>query len=140
MRIDTTKPDGFYIQWKMVLEQDYSGDRPDERDDGFWPSLDKNAAGWIGSDNREEFERQQAAAQDRMDAWCRGDWSYVGVIAEARCLLVRNGVGTFYTLRSPGLWGVESDAGDYLKEVFEEQKDELRVDIAAMKDPIEEVA
>ena len=30
-----------------------------------------------------------------------------------------------HSVRSAGLWGVESDAGEYLKEVFELEKDQL---------------
>lgn len=136
--IDTRKPDGFYIQWHMRLEDDDCADRPDERQDGFWPSINPKDAGYIGTRDPDQLAAAQAAAQAIMDGWKRGDWRYVGVIAEARCLLVLNGVGTFYELQSPGCWGVESNAGDYLQEVFAEEKAELLRHIAAMRDPIQE--
>lgn len=34
------------------------------------------------------------------------------------------------TLRSAGLWGIESDAGAYLREVYEEEKADLRAELA----------
>ena len=135
--VDTRKADGFYVQFHMVTEPDDSNDRPDERDDGFWPSQDPTAAGYVGAT---DFEEQQTKATERMDAWRRGDWQYVGVQAEARCLVVRHRVGTFYTLRSPGVWGIESDAGDYLSTVFEEEKAVLLADMAAMQNPTVESA
>lgn len=133
--VDTRKPDGFYVQFAMVTPMDDSGDTPEERNDGFWPSQDKDAAGYCGLTGV-AFEEAWQAAADCLEAWRRGDWYYVGVQAEARCLLVRDGHGTYYEFRSAGVWGIESDADDYLKEVYEEQKAELLADIALMKNPI----
>lgn len=134
---DTKLADGFYIQWAMILEPDPSGDRPDERDDGFWLSEDPADAGYVLPEN---YAAERAKAIKRMAAWERGYWQYVGVIAEARCLVVAHGVGTHITLRSPGLWGVEDDAGDYLQEVYAEQKAELLGTIELMRNPIQSEA
>lgn len=126
---DTKLADGLHIQWARIIVPDMNNDKPDEHDDGFWPSRDPKAAGYIGDKSKAEFVAEYKRQSDRMAAWERGDWCYVGVVAEARCLIVRNGHGTFYTLRSPGLWGIESDAGEYLDEVFSAQKVELLADL-----------
>lgn len=64
-----------------------------------------------------ETARQRAARAARADyeylrAWCNDDWSYCGVIVTAS----RNGV----ELASASLWGIESNAGDYLRDVANE--------------------
>lgn len=61
--------------------------------------------------------RQYAALAARADFerlrnFCDGDWHYCGVIVTVS----RNGI----ELASASLWGVESDAGDYLREVADE--------------------
>ena len=60
---------------------------------------------------------------DRKEAFQRGDFSFVGVRAEAEILVD----GIPQTIVSGGLWGLESDAGDaYLKEVAGEEYNDLR--------------
>ena len=117
---------------EMILSRDMSADAPDANDAGFWPSRDPNDAGYTPLTGA-EFEEAWQAAQDRMDAWKRDEWHYVGVICRAT-FHVPVGGNSFavYTLESPGLWGVESDAGDYLTSVFEEQKTELFAAVAGM--------
>lgn len=69
----------------------------------------------------EEYREQDQA---RLDAFNRGDWSFIGIRAKAT-VWVPIGGGSFagYTLTSPGLWGTESDIGDdYMNEVFEDEK------------------
>jgi hypothetical protein len=65
---------------------------------------------------------------DRMEALQRGDWYFVGVIAKA---IVTSIPGTMQTLRSGGLWGIESDDGKYLDEVRTGQLQELRAELDA---------
>ena len=61
--------------------------------------------------------------QDRKEAYRRGDFSFVGVRAEAKIIVD----GISQTITSGGLWGVESDAGDaYIKEVAGEEYVDLR--------------
>jgi hypothetical protein len=128
---DTNKANGLHIQWAMILLDDDTADAPDERDEGFWPSHDPDAAGFVGGDAA-TFAAAEDAAAERMSAWRNGDWRYVGVVAEARCLVVSNGVGTYYTLKSAGCWGVESDAGDYLNDLFAEEKAALAADLKTL--------
>ena len=63
----------------------------------------------------------------RMEGLTRGDWYFIGIVAEAVVEYETNAYGMpvsyrLETFTSSGLWGVESDAGDYLDEV---EKDEL---------------
>jgi len=48
----------------------------------------------------------------RMKAWCEDDWSYIGLVINAS----REGVQLTGEYEI-ALWGIESDAGDYLEEV-----------------------
>lgn len=76
--------------------------------------------GW-GEEGRTAGERAAHAAQadyDRLRRWCNDDWSYVGVIVTAYAEDGRK-------LDSSSLWGIESDAGDYLAEVAKELTEEL---------------
>lgn len=127
------RPQQVSIKWERKLIDDDSGDMPDDNDDGFWPSLDPEEAGYIGDDptdvtgdkQQARYDELSAAAQARYDSF--GDsWNFVGVVAVAH-ISIPIGGGSFatYTLSSPGLWGVESDAGDYLDTVYEDQKAEL---------------
>lgn len=114
------------IEWRRVILTDDTPDGPDQRQDGFWPSRDPNANGYIGEHTPAEFEAALMAANDRMAAWAKGDWEFVGVIARADIAVpIGQGCFTSFTIDSAGLWGVESDAGDYLDEVFEQEKAEL---------------
>jgi len=68
-------------------------------------------------------KRQYAAAAamadyDRLRQWCNDDWCYVGVIVES---LDDDGDA----MDSASLWGIESDADDYLDEVAQDLAAEL---------------
>lgn len=84
---------------------------------------------------RVEVEDTEAPSFDDCDlarkaAFRRGEWHYIGVQAEATITIISNGVGRYYVLTSPGLWGIESDSGEkYLNEVFAEEKAALLADI-----------
>jgi hypothetical protein len=57
-------------------------DSPDQRQDGFWPSLYKDAPGFIGPgpNHRQRFAEAQAKAEAVMDSWRKGDWFYCGIV------------------------------------------------------------
>lgn len=78
------------------------------------------AAGDEGMTRRAKAAHAARADFERLRRWCAGDWSYVGVWVE---LLDDEGEPTGE--RSVGLWGVESDAADYLEEVAREEAGEL---------------
>lgn len=60
---------------------------------------------------------------DRREQLERGDFSFVGVRAEAEVVIE----GVSQTLTSGGLWGTESDSGEeYIREVAAEEYGDLR--------------
>jgi len=65
----------------------------------------------------------EAARRDyeRMRQWCNDVWSYVGVIVAPVCPCCDE----IDESESRSLWGIESDAGDYLQEVARELADEI---------------
>ena len=66
---------------------------------------------------------EQDELEDRLAAYKRGEFDFVGVRAEADVLIE----GTVQTLTSGGLWGVESDSGEeYLVGVAVEEYEQLR--------------
>ena len=101
------------------IAHDDTPDRPDQRQDGFWPSLIKTDAGFIGRDKTlDDFMREQAKAQTIMDAWKADKWFYCGVILSVRIEDVE------LTDHAASLWGIEANYPDsdnaYLSEVANE--------------------
>jgi hypothetical protein len=92
--------DGYAITARLF--RDDCGDAPDDRQDGFWPSLDPKDAGWIGTSSRAEFTKAHEEAQAIMRAWSLDEWFYVGVSLtverEGVCIIGEYG---------HALWGVE---------------------------------
>lgn len=82
--------------------------------------------GW-GAPGASGTPRQRAAMAARADYerlrdWCEDRWHWVGVVVEAS----RAGV----KLGHASLWGIESDAGDYLADVAAGLADEAIADAA----------
>ena len=66
---------------------------------------------------------EQDEFEDRLAAYKRGEFDFVGVRAEAEVVIEE----TVQTLTSGGLWGVESDSGEeYLVSVAIEEYEQLR--------------
>jgi hypothetical protein len=65
----------------------------------------------------------EAAERDfkRLRAWCNDEWTYVGAIVT----LCDDDGETPRPLYSESLWGIESDAADYIAEVAEELADQI---------------
>ena len=95
--------DGFRVTARIV--RDDCPERPDQRQDGFWPSLYINDPGFIGPGNnfRERLAKAQAEAEAVMDAWRKGEWFYCGIVLTIEC----EGVELDSTQAS--LWGVEAN-------------------------------
>lgn len=76
----TCETGGFTVSARII--PDDCPDPPDQRQDGFWPSLYKDAPGFIGPGNnfRERFARAQAEAEALMAGWRKGEWFYCGVV------------------------------------------------------------
>jgi hypothetical protein len=67
----------------------------------------------------------------RMESLNAGDWSFLGIIAKAEVQLANS--DTVQTIRSGGLWGIESDSDDaFLKEIEDQQLAELRSELLAL--------
>lgn len=104
-------------------------------------SIDREARGDMGRNEyryfipgmtAEETGNPESPEQDyqRSEALNRGDWNYIGLWAEAEAQLTNN--GPVQTIRSGGLWGVESDSGEYLAEIAKEELSQLRDELEAM--------
>ncbi len=79
--------------------------------------------------DQDEFE-------DRKEAFARGDFSFVGVKAQAEIVVD----GIVQQIVSGGLWGIESDAGDaYIKEVAGEEYTDLRQILKTLGVPTSEL-
>jgi len=81
----------------------------------------------------------------RAEGLNRGDWYFIGIYAEAEVsyAIDRPGHHRLEWLRSGGLWGIESDAGDYLQEVARDELANLHkhlrafgVSLAGWKDAV----
>ncbi|MBN9347491.1 MAG: hypothetical protein J0I48_15060 [Devosia sp.] len=113
--------DGFTVT--ATLYRDDCGDRPDERQDGFWPSLDPQSAGYIGPKSKRTLARHWAKAKRVMDAWLADEWHYYGV-----SLTVEREDVKLVHRYEVALWGIEGNYPDddnaYLGEVANELLDE----------------
>ena len=114
----TCAVDGYTVTARIT--HDETPDAPDERQDGFWPSLYKDDAGFIGSGNgfRDRFDAAQAKAERVMAAWKNDEWYYCGVILSVAL------EGITLERFAASLWGIEANYPDsdnaYLTEVAKE--------------------
>lgn len=95
--------DGFRIVARIV--RDDNPDSPDQRQDGFWPSLYKDAPALIGPGNnfRERFAKAQAEVEAIMEAWRKDDWFYCGIVLSVSL------DGVILDEHAISLWGVEAN-------------------------------
>jgi hypothetical protein len=72
---------GPFIVLAQVVVDDCP-DAPDQRQDGFWPSLYIGAPGFIGPgpNHRQRLTDAQANAEAVMEGWRKGDWFYCGIV------------------------------------------------------------
>ena len=109
---------GFEITARIV--RDDCGDAPDERQDGFWPSLYKDAPGFIGPgpNHRQRFAEAQARAEAVMAAWRKDEWFYCGIVLSVAL------EGVTLEQNAAALSGIEANYPDsdnaYLTEVAQE--------------------
>ena len=91
--------EGFLIRARIVRDDDAG--RPDQRVDGFWPSLDPNDHGYIGDKSPEDLALETARANDVMAKWKNDEWFYGGVVLNVS----KNGV--MLERSAASLWGIE---------------------------------
>ena len=106
--------------------------------------IDRKQTGDMG---RSEFRYFSAGCGDpeyieqdyaRAEAFNRGDWCMVGIWAEAKVKLSGEVV---QTIRSGGLWNIESDSGaEYFEEVAAEELEQLSAELAELGFSADEVA
>lgn len=92
-----------------TIHRDLNADAPDQRSDGFWPSKDPDAAGYVLPEN---FDAEHAFATKVMEAWKKDEWQYVGVAVTVS----KNGIQLTGDYDN-ALWDIEcdyptKDAGD----------------------------
>ena len=130
--------DGFTLT--ATIYRDDNRDAPDERDDGFWPSLDPDSAGYIGSKSKSTLARHMAFAEHVMQAWRDGEWFYGGVAVTVE----REGV-QLTDWYDHAVWGLECNYPErnkrhrpnvYLAEAASELIEEA---LDAARDKIEEL-
>jgi hypothetical protein len=99
----TCEVDGFTVMAQIVLDD--CPDAPDQRQDGFWPSLYIGDPGFIGPGNgfRKRFAKAQAEAEAVMEAWRKGDWFYCGIVLSVAL------EGITLAEHAASLWGVEAN-------------------------------
>lgn len=127
----TCDVDGFTIT--ATIYSDDTPDAPDERQDGFWPSLYKDAPGFIGPGNnfRQRFDEAQAKAEKIMQAWRDDEWFYCGIVLSAHIDEIE------IDKHAASLWGIEANYPDtdnaYLTQVANELLDEALESAKAAK-------
>ena len=104
---------------------------------------------YAGGEEAGTKEYYEYGLQDfkRMEGLEHGDWHFVGVIAEAVVEYeTETGNYRLETLTSSGLWGIESDAEDYLEEIEGEELaslkrhcEEFNVDLSKWSELTEDV-
>lgn len=130
------------ISWTMETPRDPFADSPDERDEGFFPSIDPDAPGYIGDPDATDvdgtahaarYESETEAAKARLAAWYADEWHYVGVVARAVIHIPIGGISfRVLELRSSGVWGIESDSGDYIRQQYADERDTLLMELRTL--------
>lgn len=84
----------------------------------------------------EQTGNPESPEQDyqRMEALNNQQWYFIGIIAKARIV---SPAGVIQTIRSGGLWGIESDSDkSYIESVENEQLAELRAELESLEQGI----
>lgn len=124
--------DEFYEKIPTEMERDDYGQFIGKADPEL-PSMGREFRGfkpYAGGEKEGTKDYYKYGMQDyrRMEGLERGDWSFIGIRAEAVVSYdIGGGSRRLEDLTSGGLWGIESDSGDYLKELKQEQLDDLKL-------------
>jgi hypothetical protein len=98
----TCEVDGFRCEAWTEMDHDDYHTPPDERCEGFWPSLDPKDAGYIGPRSKRTLLRVRAQREAVMEAWRKDEWDYCGVLV--RVFVEDIGLTGHY---DHALWGIE---------------------------------
>lgn len=85
-----------------TLYRDDDCTSPELRQDGFWPSLNAEDAGYIGKKSQRTLERQTARAKEILRAWREDEWFYGGLAVTVS----KNGI-ELIPKYNVALWGIE---------------------------------
>ncbi len=115
-------------KWEFTarLEPDDDNSPPDERSDGFWPSLDPKSSGYIGSKTKHTLKHHMRRAELVMQEWLAGRMFYVGVVLDVSFIDVQ------IVKNATSLWGVECNwpglrnRNAYLRQVADDLLPEAR--------------
>lgn len=133
--ITANLPGGFTA--RATIERDDCNDKPDERDCGFWPSLDPQSDGYIGPKSKSALIRARRRAEAVMKAWLEDDWFYCGV-----CVTIEKEGVRLTEKYHHALWGVECNypnrspywRNSYLRDVANELLGEAMLDAETVLD------
>ena len=96
------------------------------------PDEDPDTSFWDQDTDPDE----QNDYEERKEAYRRGEFSFVGVRAEAEIVVD----GVIQTITSGGLWGIESDSDDtYIKEIGDHEYTDLRKILKTLGVPTSEL-
>ncbi len=115
-------------KWEFTarLEPDDDNSPPDERQDGFWPSLDPKSDGYIGPKTKHTLKHHTRRAELVMQEWLAGRMFYVGVIIDVSFMDVQ------IVNNAASLWGIECNwpglrnRNAYLRQVADDLLPEAR--------------
>ena len=121
-----------------TIHHDDCSDRPDERQDGFWPSLDPASAGYIGAKSKSTLARHHARAERTMQAWLDNEWFYCGIAVTVSLRDVQLTKQFHHAV-----WGIECNLSNgryrtngYLRDVANELLDEALEDAQNVLDDL----
>lgn len=71
---------------------------------------------------------EQEGFEEHLEAYNNDEFAFIGIVAYAEVSYPMDDQGNrrCETFQSGGLWGIESDSGDYLNEVMAEELSDLR--------------
>lgn len=114
------------ITYTATIRRDEVSGAPEDNYEGFWPSLDRSAPGWIGDTPAKSFEQQHDECREVMARYRAGKMVYCGVVITAR----KGGVALLEEF-AHALWGVDinwpSSDNAYLVQVANELLDSAKI-------------
>lgn len=114
------------ITYEATVHYDDTLDAPDQRQCGFWPSLNPDDAGFIGENKTQsDLKKATAEAQAIYDAWKKGEWFYCGIVISAHVEIESTSEYVKLTDHAASLWGIECNYPDGKNEYLSSIANEL---------------